>query len=261
MNTRPRLPVLGRALLSAALLLLPVAASALSAQNWSELASPAREITAVSSNGSAAAMTGARATVFFDDGSIEEALFLAGNVVGGDLSVASTDHFVMLAESDGSQASFPDLTISNVGSARTITAFRIDGRGDGAGHAAFDRGLGITDNLRPSTPGSETGIDLHLDFTGRTFLSGTVDITYSNPLSLSGAAPVGDLFGTVEVRMRIGTIGGLPPTTQFFGSFSSIPIVSDVDRVDYAAVVPEPGTWALLVGGLALLAGVAGRRR
>ena len=54
-----------------------------------------------------------------------------------------------------------------------LTGFRIDALGDGTGQAAFDRGLGVTDTARPSTPGSETGIDLHMDFTGRTFLTGT----------------------------------------------------------------------------------------
>lgn len=228
-------------------------------QTWQTLVSPVRQITSVSSAGAAGVMGGARVTVIFDDGSSDQALFEAQSAGIDELSVASTDRFVMIAESTGSQASFPDFSLSNTDSARTIVGFRIDGRGDGDGHAAFDRGLGITDTSSPSTPGSSSGIDLHLDFTGRTFITGTVNITYSNPLSLAGAAPVGDLFGTVEVAMSFNTLIGLPPVTQFSGVFSSIPFASDVDRVDYAAPVPEPADAWLLGAGLAVL--VAVRRR
>lgn len=260
MSNRKRRPILGRALLSATFGLLPLAASALPTQTWSDQVSPVREITSVSSNGSAAAMNGAQATVFFDDGSSEQAVFAGGPVVGGDISVATMDNAVVVANSEGSLVSFPAFSISNLDRVRTITGFRIDARGDGTGHAAFDRGLGVSDTLRPSTPGSETGIDLHLDFSGRTFLTGSVDITFSNPLSLPGAAPVGDLFGTVEVRMQLGTVIGLPPVTQFSGVFSTIQFNSDVDSVVYAAPVPEPSAAWLLVAGLGVLIGARHRR-
>ena len=240
---------------------LPLAAAAEPTQTWSEVASPAREITSVSSLGPAGSMNGARFTVFFDDGSSDQALFVAGNGGGIDLSIASTGSFVAIAESSGSQASRPDFSLANQSQLRTITGFRIDGRGDSTGRSAFDRGLGVTDTQPPSTPDSATGIDLHLDFTGRTFLTGTVNIFYSHPLALPGAAPVRDLFGAVEVRMDLDIIGGLPPVTQFSGVFSSIKFVSDMDTVQYAAPIPEPSTLILSGIGLAGLALAARRCR
>ena len=155
--------------------------------------------------------------------------------------------------------SFPSFSISNLDKVRTLVGFSIDGRGDGAGHTAFDRGLGVTDIASPSTPGSLPGRDLLLDFTGRSFIGGTVAVSYSNPLSLNGAPPAGDLFSTVEVQMNLGSgLIGLTPTSKFSGVFSSINFSVDIDFVDYAAPVPLPGSAWLALSGLGLLAG-AGR--
>lgn len=234
--------------------LLPLA-QALPVQSWSEAASPSRDITTVSSNATAQAMDGAVATVFFSDGSSDQATF-AGTAIGSDyLSLAQTSSFQISAGSVGGVVSRPDFSIVNLDASRTVVGFAIDGRGAGSGRAAFDRALG-PGGVDTGTAGSATGVDLTLDFTGRSFLTGTVDITYSHPLTLNGAAPAGDLFGSIEVRMAFGTILGLPPSNQFSGVFSDIDFGTDVDTVDYAAVavVPEPGSIVLLLASLAALA-------
>lgn len=259
MHKRKHFFTTGRALLSVTAAVMPLVATALPTQTWSELPSPVRQVTAVSSIGTASALNGALATVFFNDGSADQAVFAGGPLAGGAFSAAETANFAIVASSTDSDSAFPDFSISNFDTVRTLTGFRIDGRGDGTGQAAFDRGLGVTDTSRPSTPGSGTGIDLHIDFTGRTFLTGNVDIAFSHPLSLAGEMPVGDLFSTVEVRLQLDTLTGLPPVTQFSAVFSTVRFNSDLDTVVYATPVPEPSQAGLLLAGLGVL--LAGARR
>ena len=241
--------------------LMPFGAMADPTFSWSNLASPSFEITAVNSSAPADVLGGGRASVFFSDGSSDQAFFVGSTSGLDSFAVAQTASFAIAAQSFGSLVSFPSFSISNRDTVRTLTGFRIDGRGDGAGHGAFDRGLGVTDTRSHSTPGSETGRDLLLYFTGRTFITGTVAVTYSNPLGLNGTAPVGDLFSTVEVQMNLGSgLVGLTPTALFSGVFSHINFSLDVDTVDYAAPVPVPGTLMMMLSGLGLLAGARRRR-
>ena len=245
--------MLDRRPLAALLIAASPWAQALPTQTGSEAPSPARQVTAVSPSGSALALDGALATVFYSNGSSRSALFSA-STVGIDAGASASDgHFLISAES-GLTASFPAFSITNTDDGLTLVGFRIDGLGTGGGQMAFDRGFSGAEG----TAGSNTGIDLTLDFTGRTFLTGTVDVTYSNPIGLGGAAPVGDLFGTVEVRMNLATVVGLPPPSSFGGAFSSIRFNTDIDTVVHASPVPEPASAALLLLGAAAL---AARRR
>jgi hypothetical protein len=236
------------------------AALAVPVHSWQEDLSARLRITSVVLEASAAALDGARASVFYSDGSSAQALFLGFESAFLRTSVASAPEFVLVATTDGSDLSFPALSISNLDRTRTLTGFRIDGRGDGDGHAAFDRGLGSF-STNPSTEGSSTGRDLLLDFDRRSFLRGTVDVTYSNPLGLGDAAPVGDLFSTVDVRLDLSTVIGLPPVTAFGAVFSSIDFSTDIDSVTYAPLagpgpdpghgVPAPSMASLLLAALA----------
>ena len=240
------------------------AAVAVPLHSWQEDLSSPQRITSVFPEASAAALDGARASVFYADGSSAQALFLGFESRFLRTSVAEAPEFVLVATSDGSNLSFPAFTITNLDRVRTLVGFRIDGRGDGDGHAAFDRGLGVG-STNPSTEGSATGRDLLLDFSRRSFLGGTVDVRYSQPLGLGDAAPVGDLFATVDVRLDLSTVVGLPPVTAFSAVFSSIDFSADIDSVAYAPLpttdpgedpghaVPAPSIASLLLTGLASL--------
>jgi hypothetical protein len=233
--------------LVAAALLTTTAAWADPVTTYVELPSAPGQLTAVATNGPANVLDGARAMAFFSDGSSTQSLFVgvdAGSIRQSIAQQASS--FALVAQSSGSSVSFPSFSITNTDPTRTLVGFRIDGRGDGAGQAAFDRGF--TGSTNPSTTGSGAGLDLSLDFTGRNFITGTVQVSYSQPLGLNGAAPVGDLFSTVEVRVAFNSLVGIPPNS----SLSAFNFSTDIDAVTYAPV-PEPGSWLLMLAGVGLL--------
>ena len=77
--------------------LMPLGAKADPAFSWTNIASPTRDITVVGTNGAADVLNGGRASVFFSDGSSDQALFI-GSASGLDsFSVAETNSFVVVA--------------------------------------------------------------------------------------------------------------------------------------------------------------------
>ena len=111
-------------------------------------------------------------------------------------------------------------------------------------------GLTVLDRTEPSfgTDGSAQGLDF--SFAGGTCGSCTADAIYSGLTSIGGAPAVGDLWQLLTVNFT----GDTGPRTDW--SF-----VQDTDNDSrYVPGVPEPETYALMLGGLGLM-GWLGRRR
>lgn len=110
-------------------------------------------------------------------------------------------------------------------------------------------GLTVFDKTNPSfgTDGSAQGRDFATDLTG----DGNVVATYSDPVGVGGADPVGDLFHTLTVDFT-GLDAG--------GTRSGFLMSQDTDNDSRLTQVPLPGTLALLALGLLGL-GATSRRR
>lgn len=221
----------------------------------------AAAVTEVNSYGAPDTLAGTLATAFFNDGTSQQALFAVTGT--GTLSNATAvgSRFVIDAIGGPDLSQPGEWSITNLDNTATLIGFALDGRGLGAGHAAFDVSSFTS---TASTPGSNDGRELLMSFVGRTFLTGSVTTTYSAPVALNGSAPVGDLFARVEVTMAYTPSilnGGLPPTTVLGGAFSSQKFGSDLDSVVYAPItsVPEPTSAVMWMAGIAALA-ARGRR-
>lgn len=208
--------------------------------------------TTVTNYGAPDVLSGTMVTAFFNDGSSEQAVFA---ILGDAGAFAGGTRFAVGAEL-GADSSMPgNLSIVNLDNTATLVGFELDGRGQGSGGTVgFDVSAFTS---AASTPGSNDGRELLMDFTRRSFITGLVTTTYSAPVSLNGAPAVGDLFAVVRVDLaysNAGLNGGLPPLPPFH----SQNFRTDVDTVIYAPV-PEPASALLLAAGGALL--LSARRR
>lgn len=217
-----------------------------------DLAQPVLAST-VSSYGAPETLAGTRATVRYSDGSVEQAVFVAqGTGVTANAFAEVAGAFAIVA-SGGDDTSRPGTwSVSNLSTTRTLVGFTLEGLGAGEGRAGFDVSTFTT---TADTTGSGTGVEMLMDFTGRTFITGSVTTTYSLPVALVGQAPAGDLFGRVDVALAYTTAGlggGLPPITFAGAVFSTQRFGSDLDVVNYLAV-PEPSAASLALAGLGVL--------
>lgn len=135
------------------------------------------------------------------------------------------------------QGGLPALTVGDV----PALSFWAKGTAGGTGNVLFAlRYLDGTGNILASS--------------GNVFFQGQINTTSWSQINytLAGGVPVGATAAFIEFSQGIGPIEpGLP---------AGLVLIDDL-YLGVAAAVPEPGTYALLLAGLAVVGGVARRRR
>jgi hypothetical protein len=210
-----------------------------------------------------ASMAGMRVTAHFADGGAASAAW--GDLGDGRAGVRTERFRLSVDATQNTGAPFDFVwSLENLfGGGLT----RLELRG-APGRTLFDMEGGVE-----GTPNSALGIPLTFafgfdaegNFTPSPYAAGAV-VTYRNAVSLVGAAPMGDLWETVDLAFGDALAGGaglfFDLDTDSVGEGASLdPIDDGSGGGPPVTTTPEPATFALLGGGLLALAGTRARRR
>lgn len=142
----------------------------------------------------------------------------------------------------------------NLNATSLLTSLSIDA---GAGNAVFDRA-----GPAPGTNGSANGRDF-TDVSGVT-IGGSIAVTYSKAVALTGFAPLGDLFALMIVDLTGLTSGGLSSAGreyQFRQDTDSLSLAGDLISTDPLIATPIPAAAFLMGSVLAAGLGFGAWRR
>lgn len=196
-------------------------------------------LTSSTTNG--AQMSGMKVTAGFANGTSETATW---GTVDPSTGAAIGAGFYLGESGDTFNATW---LLFNLNTTSLLTSLLIDA---GAGNTVFDRA-----DPAPGTNGSANGRDF-TDVSGVT-ISGSIAVTYSKAVALTGFAPLGDLFALMSVDLTGLTSGGLSSAGreyQFRQDTDSLLLAGDLSTDPPIASTPIPGA-AFLMGSV-LAAGV-----
>ena len=143
-------------------------------------------------------MVGMEATVTFSDGSTDTGSWGPTGATSG-VAFGAGGFFVVGTANDTFTSTW---VLDNLNSL-TITRLTFNGV---PGNTVFDIIPGAT-----LTPDSSLGFS----FVDLTNLPGTIDVTYSNPVGIGAAAPLNDLYATMDIDFSGLQAGGVTPGTGY----------------------------------------------
>jgi hypothetical protein len=196
-------------------------------------------LTSSTTNG--AQMSGMKVTAGFANGTSETATW---GTVDPSTGAAIGTGFYLGATGDTFNATW---LLFNLSTTSLLTSLSIDA---GAGNTVFDR-----TNPAPGTNGSANGRDF-TDVSGAS-ISGSIVVTYSKAVALTGFTPLGDLFALMSLDLTGLTSGGLSSSVRngywFQQDTDNLSLAGDLIPTDPIAT-PIPG--AVFLMGSVLAAGV-----
>ena len=210
-------------------------------------------------------MGGMTATVSYEGGGTETVTWV--NAGGSSGAATGTLGFNLVQTGD----TFTNGWVLTNSSINAITQIILDGVGAGSGMTVFDRTLSSTGGT-VGTPNSGTGADFAILGVGEVGGPYTVNITYSNILSLignppcadgTGNTPCGDTYTRLTIDFVTAGPGSGNPFRQTGGTSAQFVFSQDTDNSTgvIGADVPEPLTCSLVALGLLTTVACSRRRK